>query len=69
MSGNDEAADCPWLDKTELKGQHKLQYDPIFELIQECKGGLMPGGRKFIRSVNFETSPAVLLLQIASYRM
>ena len=35
--------------------------DPIFELLQHCKMDLMPGGRKFIRSVNFETSPSCVI--------
>ena len=35
--------------------------DPIFELVQQCKVDLMPGGRKFIRSVNFDTSPSCVL--------
>lgn len=35
--------------------------DPIFELIQQCSVDLAPGGRKFIRSVNFETSPSSVL--------
>ncbi len=35
--------------------------DPIFELVQQCKVDLMPGGRKFIRSVNFDTSPCCVL--------
>ena len=35
--------------------------DPIFELLQQCKMDLMPGGRKFIRSVNFETSPSCVI--------
>ena len=35
--------------------------DPIFELIQQCRVDLAPGGRKFIRSVNFETSPSCVL--------
>ena len=35
--------------------------DPIFELVQQCKIDLMPGGRKFIRCVNFDTSPSCVL--------
>ena len=35
--------------------------DPIFELIQQCKVDLMPGGRKFIRCVNFDSSPCCVL--------
>ena len=35
--------------------------DPIFELLQQCKMDLTPGGRKFIRSVNFETSPSCVI--------
>lgn len=35
--------------------------DPIFELLQQCKMDLAPGGRKFIRSVNFETSPSCVI--------
>ena len=35
--------------------------DPIFELIQQYRLDLTPGGRKFIRSVNFETSPSRVL--------
>ena len=35
--------------------------DPIFELIQQCSVDLAPGGRKFIQSVNFETSPSCVL--------
>ena len=32
--------------------------DPPFEVVQCCKEDLMPGGRKFIRAVNFDTSPS-----------
>ena len=32
--------------------------DPIFELIKQCKEDLLPGGRKFVRSVNIESSPS-----------
>lgn len=35
--------------------------DPLFELVQRCKEDLMPGGRKFIRTVNFDTSPSCVL--------
>ena len=35
--------------------------DPIFELIQQCKIDHMPGGRKFIRSVNFENSSSCVI--------
>ena len=35
--------------------------DPIFELVQQCKADLMPGGRRFVRSVNFDTSPSCVL--------
>ena len=42
--------------------------DPIFELIQQCSVDLAPGGRKFIRSVNFETSPSYVLSTMISYR-
>ena len=35
--------------------------DPVFELLQQCKMDLMPGGRKFIRSVNFETSSSCVI--------
>ena len=35
--------------------------DPIFELIQQCRVDHMPGGRKFIRSVNFENSPSCVI--------
>lgn len=35
--------------------------DPIFELIQQCKMDNMPGGRKFIRCVNFDASPCCVL--------
>ena len=30
---------------------------PIFELVQQCKVDNLPGGRGFIRSVNFESGP------------
>ena len=35
--------------------------DSLFELVQRCKEDLMPGGRKFIRTVNFDTSPSCVL--------
>ena len=35
--------------------------DPIFELVQQCKVDLLPGGRRFIRSVNFDSSPCCVL--------
>ena len=35
--------------------------DPIIELVQQCKADLMPGGRRFVRSVNFDTSPSCVL--------
>ena len=35
--------------------------DPIFELLQHCKMDHTPGGRKFIRSVNFESSPSCVI--------
>lgn len=35
--------------------------DPLFELVQQCKADLLPGGRRFIRSVNFDTSPSCVL--------
>lgn len=35
--------------------------DPLFELVQWCKEDHMPGGRKFIRAVNFDTSPSCVL--------
>ena len=35
--------------------------DPLFELVQRCKEDLMQGGRKFIRTVNFNTSPSCVL--------
>ena len=35
--------------------------DPVFKLLQQCKMDLMPGGRKFIRSVNFETSSSCVI--------
>ena len=34
--------------------------DPLIELVQRCKD-LLPGGRKFIRTVNFDTSPSSVL--------
>ena len=34
---------------------------PIFELVQQCKVDLLPGGRKFIRCVSFDTSPSCVL--------
>ena len=30
-------------------------------LVQQCKADLMPGARRFIRSVNFDTSPSCVL--------
>ena len=35
--------------------------DPLFEIVQQCKADLMPGERRFIRSVNFDTSPSCVL--------
>ena len=35
--------------------------DPLFELVQRCKEDLIPGGRKFIRTVNFDTTPSCVL--------
>lgn len=35
--------------------------DPIFELIQQLKADLIPGGRKLIRSVTSETSPSCVI--------
>ena len=36
--------------------------NPIFKLLQQCKTDLMLGaGRKFIRSVNLETSPSCVI--------
>ena len=35
--------------------------DPLFELVQRCKEDLMPGGRKYIRTVNLGTSPSCVL--------
>jgi len=35
--------------------------DPIFELIQQCQIDLLPGGRKFIRCVNFDANPSCVL--------
>ena len=35
--------------------------DPLFELVQQCKIDLQPGGRKFIRSVTFETGTCCIL--------
>ena len=35
--------------------------DPIFELLLKFKKDLVPGGRKFVRSVNSETSPCCVL--------
>ena len=33
----------------------------IFELVQQCKIDLLPGGRGFIRLVNFESGPCCVL--------
>ena len=35
--------------------------DPIFELVQQCKVDLSPGGRILIRSVSFDTSRSCVL--------
>ena len=32
--------------------------DKVDELVQQCKADLMPGGGRFVRSVNFDTSPS-----------
>ena len=40
--------------------------NPIFELLQHCKMDHMPGGRKFIRFVNFESSPSCVCFSIDS---
>ena len=37
------------------------KHDPLFELVQRCKTDMMPGGRKFIRTVNFDTGPCCVL--------
>ena len=42
--------------------------DPIFEWLQHCKMDHMPGGRKFIRSVNFESSPSRVIATDAQLR-
>ena len=40
--------------------------DPLFELVQQCKVDLQPGGRKFIRSVTFETGNCCTLPSITN---
>ena len=35
--------------------------DPIFELVQQYKVDNLPGGRGFVRSVNFESGPCCVL--------
>ena len=54
---------------SELPHDHRQVYnnqqstgvDPLFELVQQCKVYLQPGGRKFIRSVTFETGNCCIL--------
>ena len=41
--------------------QGSSKVDPIFELVQQCKVDNLPGGRGFIRSVNFESGPCCVL--------
>ena len=46
---------------TTSSGAKPGKNDPLLELVQQCKAELMPGGRRFIRSVNFDTSPSCVL--------
>ena len=46
---------------TTSSGARLGKSDPLFELVQQCKADLMPGGRRFIRCVNFDTSPSCVL--------
>ena len=43
--------------------------DPIFELIQQCKSNLLPCGKKFIRSVQFDSNPCCVLASESQLKM
>ena len=68
MLGASSASELP-RNRRQVYNSHRVmstsivnnKVDPIFELVQECKLDLLPGGRGFIRSVNFETGPSCVL--------
>ena len=62
------ASELPRNRRQVYNNHHKLassqgssKVDPIFELVQQCKVDNFPGGRGFIRSVNFESGPCCVL--------
>ena len=44
---------CRQIYNNQLCKSNDGKVDPIFEFIQQCKMDLIPGGKKFIHSVNF----------------
>lgn len=68
MLGASSASELP-RNRRQVYNSHRVmstsivnnKVDPIFELVQECKLDLLPGGRGFIHSVNFETGPSCVL--------
>ena len=67
MLGASSTSELP-RNQRQVYNSHRLmpsvvsnKIDPIFELVQECKVDLLPGGRGFIRCVNFESGPSCVL--------
>ena len=68
MLGTSSASELP-RNRRQVYNNHCLtststassKIDPIFELVQQCKLDVLPGGRGFIRSVNFESGPCCVL--------
>ena len=54
---------------TTSSGAKPGKIDPLFELVQQCKADLMPGGRRFIQSVNFDTSPSCVLAMTVNFKV
>ena len=47
-------------EKTSQSCSH-ARPDPFFDLAKQCKEDNLPGGKKFVRSVNIDTTPSCVL--------
>ena len=59
-SASELPCNCRQLYNSSVSVVKPGKIDPLIELVQHCKEDLMPG-RKFIRTVNFDTSPSCVL--------